>query len=66
MPISIDGETGERLWRDTALLAERHGLTAYDAVYLELALRLALPLASGDKRLVAAAECAGVSVLPAA
>lgn len=42
------------------LLAERYGLTFYDASYLELALRKGLPLASLDKELCAAAEQAHI------
>lgn len=44
-------------------LARRHTLTTYDAAYLELALRLGLPLASKDAELVAAAALEGVTVL---
>jgi len=66
LPISIDDETAGRSWFATAQLAELHRLTAYDATYLELALRLDLPLATSDKPLIAAAERAGVRVLPAA
>lgn len=66
LPISIDNETASRLWTATAQLAERHNLTAYDAAYLELALRLGLPLATSDTALVAAARAAGVVVLPTA
>lgn len=40
-------------------LAARHGLSAYDAAYLELALRRALPLATLDARLLAALPAAG-------
>lgn len=42
------------------VLAERHGLTVYDATYLELALRLGRPLATLDKPLARAATDAGV------
>ena len=41
-------------------LAREFGLSAYDAGYLELALRLGIPLASRDGPLRAAAERAGV------
>jgi predicted nucleic acid-binding protein len=41
-------------------LVRRHGLSAYDAAYLELAMRLALPLASYDKELIAAASREGI------
>jgi predicted nucleic acid-binding protein len=47
-----------------AELAGRHGLTLYDATYLELAIRSGLPLASLDKRLRAAATMEGVALLP--
>jgi predicted nucleic acid-binding protein len=43
-------------------LARREGLAAYDAAYLELALRLNLPLAILDSRLAAASGC-GVSLV---
>lgn len=42
-------------------LAARHGLSAYDAAYLELALRRSLPLATRDDALLAAMTKAGVS-----
>ena len=42
-------------------LAARHQLTSYDATYLELAMRRALPLATLDKALLAAMEKAGVA-----
>ena len=44
-------------------LAEQHNLSIYDAVYLELALRRALPLASRDTALNKAAKRAGVRTL---
>jgi len=43
-------------------LALRHELSAYDAAYLELALRLQLPIATQDATLAAAARIAGVGV----
>ena len=41
-------------------LAAQHGLTAYDASYLELALRRKLPLATRDEALLAAMQNCGV------
>lgn len=41
----------------------RHGLTAYDAAYLELAVRKNLSLATFDKDLIRAATQEGVTVL---
>ena len=46
---------------DLDALASRHGLTTYDATYLELALRRALPLATQDKTLRAVMGAAGVA-----
>jgi len=46
-----------------ARLALAHGLSAYDALYLDLALVRRCPLATADVRLAAAARKAGVEVL---
>ena len=46
--------------RSLVAIARRHALSAYDACYLELALRLRLPLAARDAPLRKAAERAGV------
>ena len=48
-------------------LAAEHGLSAYDACYLELALRRRLPLATLDRALLAAMRKSGVALaaLPA-
>lgn len=52
-----------RAWREVSALASRHRLTTYDATYLELAIRLALPLATLDRRMRAAASAEGVPLL---
>ncbi len=44
-------------------LARRHGLSAYDATYLELAMRLYATLATHDAALRRAAETAGIAVI---
>ena len=43
-------------------LAQEHGLTVYDAAYLELAIHERLPLASLDRQLVRAAEAIRVEL----
>ena len=49
--------------RDAVMaLAREHKLTAYDATYLELALRIGGVLATFDRALVDAMRCAGGSV----
>lgn len=47
---------------DTLNLARRYRLSAYDAAYLELALRTGLPLATLDAGLAKAAATAGVQI----
>lgn len=63
LPIEIDTETPEQVWQAIMPLAFEHKLTAYDAAYLELAVRLKLPLASLDKQLRTACRAAKVEVL---
>jgi predicted nucleic acid-binding protein len=63
LPIIIDHATASHAWHDTMALAERHGLTLYDAVYLELSLRHQLPLATFDVALRRAANAAKVPLL---
>ena len=63
LPIKVDDETANRAWTETLRLAERFGLSAYDASYLELAQRHRLPLASLDQDLRAAATALGLHVL---
>jgi predicted nucleic acid-binding protein len=46
-------------------LARRHRLTVYDAAYLELAQRQAVPLATLDRELVAAAQAEQVALIGA-
>ena len=63
LPVAIDTETVSQTWAVTSALAERFRLTLYDAAYLELAQRLALPLATLDQELRAAAGVLGVPLL---
>ena len=64
LPISIDAGSHARAWRETFQIAQAHKLTAYDAAYLELALRLNWELATRDAALIRAAGTLGVTVLP--
>jgi predicted nucleic acid-binding protein len=65
LPIHVDPETDRQAWGATVRLAERHGLTVYDAAYLELALRRRLPLATLDRDLRSAASAEKVELLGA-
>lgn len=60
LPIHIDPVSNDRVWGTAIELADTHRISVYDAVYLELALRLRLPIATLDKALAAAAQAAGV------
>src|SRR5258708_32751935 len=51
LSIAIDPETTIQVWDATRRLAERFRLTVYDAVYLELARRKDLPLATLNQEL---------------
>lgn len=58
LPITID-DVVTGLFGDESALAREHGLSVYDAAYLDVALRHRLPLATIDKKLAAAAKVAG-------
>lgn len=60
LPVTIDHEGAANAWRATTGLALRHRLTLYDAAYLELSVRLRVPLATFDAALARAAEIEGV------
>jgi len=61
--LTVDEEAGRAAFQKTSQLAEKHGLSVYDATYLEIALRRKLPLASRDTALLAAARRCHVKVL---
>ena len=63
LTITIDGQTTDEAWGVSLGLADRFHLTLYDACYLELAQRRALPLASLDKDLHQAAEALDIPLL---
>jgi predicted nucleic acid-binding protein len=58
-----DAEAPARAFGRILDLARAEHLTAYDAAYLELAMRLGVPLATKDQELGEAAERLGVEVL---
>jgi predicted nucleic acid-binding protein len=59
----IDDEGPRRALNRIWELANQHSLTVYDAVYLELAQRRKLPLASRDEALIEAARQCGVQTI---
>jgi len=62
LDISVDGESLGHIFGDVHRLAVDHGLSGYDAAYLELAVRKGLPLATLDEDLQKAAPIAGVAL----
>jgi predicted nucleic acid-binding protein len=62
-PISIDAMPLGRAFDQVLSVGRQHRLTAYDAAYLELALRETLPLATLDADLRRSAESAGVALV---
>ena len=61
--ITIDSLTSVQAFGRTLTLAREQNLASYDAAYLELALRLDLPLATNDKQLIDAALRCQVELL---
>jgi len=56
LPITVEQETPERMLKEIVSLARAHELSTYDASYLDLAMRLGLPIATRDSSLTRAAR----------
>ena len=65
LPIAVDPHTSDRAFTDILALARSRQITAYDAAYLELAIRQRVSLATLDERLGRAAQAAGVEAFKA-
>lgn len=63
LAVALDHEMASLAFTRLSALASRHGLSIYDAAYLELALRKKLPLACKDGPLRAAAKRCRVKLL---
>ena len=61
--IESDNEAPEHAFTHLLVLCRRHRLTSYDAIYLELAIRRSLPLATLDNDLRKTAKKLGVDLL---
>jgi predicted nucleic acid-binding protein len=62
LPISVDEATAQQALGATLTLAREHSLSAYDAAYLELAMREGLSLATVDEKLTQVMRDCGVSL----
>jgi predicted nucleic acid-binding protein len=63
LEIETDTLGQEQAFKQLPILCRKYRLTAYDAAYLELAMRLHLPLATLDLALKKAALDAGVQII---
>lgn len=64
LPIIVEDAAPSRLLNDVLTLARDTALASYDALYLDLAIRRDLPLATSDRALRLAARKSRVALLP--
>ena len=64
LSILQDGQAVSESVNNVLPLARDYGLSAYDAAYLELAIRHDVPLATLDRNLQKAAKRAGIRIFP--
>lgn len=62
LPIEVEIEPVERIFGQVLALARQQGISTYDASYLDLAMRLGLPIATLDEGLQKAASRCGVAL----
>jgi len=62
LPIEVDSRAAPDYFLSVVPLARAHGLTSYDASYLEVAMRRNLPFSTMDERLRSAATAVGVKL----
>lgn len=63
LPVIVEQESPDRMLTEILALARERHLSTYDASYLDLAMRLGLPLATQDKALSMAAKKCRVPLL---
>lgn len=63
LPLRVDAQIGEMTASRLQDIADRYGLTSYDAAYLELAQRKGSGLATFDRQLADAAQQSGVAII---
>jgi len=63
LPVEIDAPAAGIVFHATHALCRKHGLTAYDAAYLELAMRNGIALATADDALERAARAEGIEIV---
>ena len=63
LPTEIDAPAAETVFHTTQDLCRKHGLTAYDAAWLELAIRHRIALGTADGALERAALTEGIEIV---
>ena len=63
LPIVVEQETADRMIKEIFTLARKHQLSSYDASYLDLAMKLGIPIATLDKKLLKVAKICSVEIL---
>ena len=61
--VEVDAPESVTVFQVTQGLCRKHGLTAYDAAYLELAMRNRIALATADAALERAARAEGIEIV---
>ena len=56
LPIKVNSAISPEILNSILEIGRKYNLAAYDAAYIELAIRLDIPLATNDRRLIAAAQ----------
>ena len=64
LPIEVEQVDMTKILEAVSVLAQRHGLTSYDAAYVELAKRRGLPMATLDRKLKEVSLAEHLSVIP--
>jgi predicted nucleic acid-binding protein len=63
LPVELESVNTEDVFRRVQDLSRRHGLTAYDAAYLDLAATSGFPLATLDEALLRACKQVGIALV---
>jgi predicted nucleic acid-binding protein len=63
LPIVLQPSPAESVFEQIQILCREHGLTAYDAAYLDLAMTNGMPLATLDEDLICACAKTGVDLI---
>ena len=63
LPIMVEQDQPERMMRDILTVARAHNISSYDASYLDLAMRMDIPIATLDNNLRSAAHRAHVPIV---